>query len=289
MKPMDFLKKVWDRHPVGCWLFLAAKKEVWKEVPIRNDEGREKAVRRFLKKYPASEYDLYFCPNPFGTDRRLGGNALRTTYAWCDIDDADPEAFDPPQSALWETSPGRFQGLWRFNRTLSEKRAEAISRHLAYEFDGDRNGWTATKHLRIPGTFNHKRPGKCPKVKLHRFEMAPIDPGRLLKKTRNVKACEFDTSLSDFNLDRDPKQLHRKWRKAIRHQKANALLRQTRVTERDRSRQIFIMGTAMFKAKVPIDDIACLLWNSAYFQDKHGPNIAMLEREIQSIAAKVGE
>ena len=33
-------------------------------------------------------------------------------FGWCDVDEADPFAFNPEPSIVWQTSPGRTQALW---------------------------------------------------------------------------------------------------------------------------------------------------------------------------------
>jgi len=284
---LKFLQDVWNPHPSRSWLFLAAKGDRWRDAPIKNDQSRDAATKAFFAKYPATEFDLYFCPNPFSANRRKGDCALRTPYAWCDIDGADPDTFEPPPGILWETSPGRFQGLWHFTRALPSKRAAEISRYLTYTFDGDRNGWTPTKVLRIPGTYNHKRDGDPPQVKLHRFDLPLVNPRHLLGKAQKIRVRRIDDGLSDFNLYRNPKALLRRHMSAIDHRKARDLLRHDRVRVPDRSRQVFIMIKAMFDAHLPVDDIACLIWHSPYFREKHGMDVNMLEREIQNILSKL--
>lgn len=287
-----FLHAVWNAHPGGVWLFLAARKgRRWIEHPIKNDSHLEVHIRAFLKKYPARSYDLYFCPNAFSTPTRKETKAVHTPFAWCDIDEANPHKFDPPPGILWESSPGRFQGLWIFDRSLRPNRAQSVSKHLTYEFGGDINGWSVTKVLRIPGTFNHKREGKPPKVKLLAFDATPIDPKPLLKRAPRNNSVRKATGEGEFALDRDANALLMKHRKRIKHSKAWMLLRHRRVLVPDRSRQVFIMINGLIQAEVPWDDIACLIWHSPYFHSKHGTNVNALEAEIQRAMNKfeIGE
>lgn len=289
-KIIEFVSGIWAVHSEHDCLFLAAKKgESWIEFPIKNDRQRDQKIIMFLRKHPASDWDLYFCPNAFRSSRRQNDQAERTPYAWCDIDEADPEMFNPPPAILWETSPGRFQGIWIFNKTLRPAIAQQISKYFAYEFDGDRNGHTVTKYLRIPFTRNHKREGKPPKVRLIRSDTTPINPRPLIKNAPKEKlTAEPGSGLSfNVNLDRDPKALLQKYRKKIRHRKALFLLRESTVTQRDRSRQIFIMIKAMADACVPWDDIASLIWHSPYFQSKYGYDISALEKEIKRAMQKL--
>ena len=287
MTPHEFLREVWGPHPEGVWLYLGAKSgSRWIEHPVNNDSNRDRNTRAFLRRYPAREFDLYFCPNAFGSAKRKASEAINTPYAWCDIDEADPEAFDPSPGVLWRSSPGRYQGLWRFDRSLRPARAERVSKHLTYEFGGDRNGWSATKYLRIPGTFNHKRDGKPPRVKLLRCDLTPIDPRPLLRLAPKIRTANHVVDGGSFDLARDPKALFRKYRKQIKHDKARAMLFHRRVLVPDRSAQIFIMMKGLFEAGVPWPDIACLIWHSSYFRDKHGTDIDALTAEIQRAMSK---
>lgn len=281
MNHSRFLKSIWAVQREGSWLFLAARKGGrWIECPIRNDGQLDQNIRTFIREHPKREWDLYFCPNAFTSPNRKAPHALQTPYAWCDIDDANPAEFVPPPGALWLSSPGRYQGLWHFTRALSPARAEDISRYLTYEHGGDPNGWSVTKVLRIPGTYNHKRVGKPPKVKLLEFDLEPIRPGKLLKsapKRRIAANPERDLS---FNIKQDPKTLYKRYRRQIKHIKASALLRHPRVMLPDRSAQIFTMMKGLFEAEVPWNDIACLIWHSPYFQSKHGSDCNALKAEI---------
>lgn len=278
----SFLCKIWQCHDDRAWLFLAAKRgDQWTEHPIQKNGDIRKNIHSFFQNYPASEYDLYFCPNAFASPQRKATEVLNTPYAWCDIDEADPEQFKPPPGVLWESSPDRYQGLWRFNRPLRPKRAERLSKYLTYEFGGDPNGWSVTKVLRIPGTFNHKRNGKPPRVKLLRCELTPIDPKPLLRLAPKIRTANHTVESGSFDLDRDPKALFMKYRKQIKHNKARAMLRHKKPLVSNRSAQIFTMMKGLHEASVPWPDIACLIWHSPYFRDKHGTDINALEAEIQ--------
>lgn len=282
MTRRKFLQEVWSPHPRNTWLFVAAKKgKRWIDHPVQNDEKREQNVHAFLRVHPAREWDLYFCPNAFRSPDRRATEAVNTPYAWCDIDEAGPEQFEPPPGILWRTSPGRYQGLWRFTRRLRPIRAERISKYLAYEFDADRNGWSVTKYLRIPGTFNHKRDGRPARVKLLRCDLSPIDPRPLLRLAPKIRATNQAIDVGDFDLDRDPITLFKKHWRRIKHSKAQAMLLHRKVFVKDRSVQIFIMIKGLAEASVPWDDIACMIWHSPYFREKHGSNINALESEIQ--------
>lgn len=285
-----FLLSIWKPHPSNSWLFVAAKKGTrWIEVPLKNNRQLEMNLRSFFKTYTSRKYDLYFCPNAFKAKTRKGVNAISGPYAWCDIDDGKPQDFNPRPSIVWETSKSRYQGLWIFSKNLSPSRAESISKHLAYEFGGDRNCWTVTKALRIPGTFNNKPERNNERVRLRKFLRETIDPSYLLRKTR--KQCQSNKPEKplklEFNLEQDPNALFKKYNRRITHTKVRALLRDRVVREPDRSKQVFTIITALSKASVPWGDIACFVWHSPYFRTKHGKNVTALENEIHRAMRKV--
>ncbi len=171
--------------------------------------------------------------------------------------------------------------MWRFKKRLRPKRAERVSKYLAYKFGGDSNGWSVTKYLRIPGTYNHKRDGKPPKVALIRCDLTPIDPTLLLKLAPKIKTASHVVDGGDFDLNRDAKALLKKYRKQIRHSKARTMLHHRKAFAPDRSAQVFIIMKGLYEAGVPWSDIACMIWHSPYFRSKHGTNTCALEAEIQ--------
>lgn len=68
--------------------------------------------------------------------------AMASRCAWCDIDDADPDAYDPQPNILCETSPGRFQGIWLWRDVSPGDVAEQVSRNIWVKDGGDKGGWS---------------------------------------------------------------------------------------------------------------------------------------------------
>lgn len=163
------VRRIWSRHPRGFGFLAARRDGQWVErcFPIDGD-----GIEDFFARYSHRLNDLYFCPNAFSRKRRLSMYALRTPYAHCDIDLGDPAAFDPPPTILVETSPKRFQGIWEFVDAVEPRVAEAVSRALAQ--NGDPGGWSITKMLRVPGSFNHKDMYDLPVVSVVRDLRTPI-------------------------------------------------------------------------------------------------------------------
>jgi hypothetical protein len=146
-RQLRYLKRIFKRHSSG-YLFVAARHVFnGKWIERSFEAGDWVGMREFLTAHSADKYDLYFCPNVFGKPRRLARYAKPTPFAWCDADEADPLDFRPQPTIAIETSTGRYQAIWEFERAVSASRAEAVSRHLTNTFDGDRGGWSITKML----------------------------------------------------------------------------------------------------------------------------------------------
>ncbi len=273
-------------------MFLASRSgDKWVLRGFPNRRQSRWQIRKFFRQYPASEYDLYLCPNSFRTDKLAKSTALSTPYAWSDIDLGDPEGFDPPTPILWESSPNRFQGLWIFDRRLSPGEAEGISRHYAHDFGADRSGWPITKLLRIPGSTNHKVEYNRPQVRLIRADWTP-HPSESLASTHGHRLEKHLTIIPANTLSaavaRDPRLLLRGLRREISHPKVISLLRDKRLYERDRSGAIYFMTTTMLNDGLREADIACMVFHSVYWQSKHGGDINALAAEIARCKAKLG-
>lgn len=219
---IHFLNQIWSKHHKG-YVFLAAMDRgtgKWIDHAIKIDNIEDSSAK-FLHSYSPEFYELFYCPNAFSDSRRLREFVLPSSFAWCDIDDADPNAFVPLPSVLVETSPGRFQGVWNFVGKMPVDRCEAVSRAFAYDHGADRTGWSATKMLRLPWTVNHKPRYSRPSVKLLRLDRAPIRtwPEVLRSHHRAVIAANRIAQLApaelNRNIDRPPKSLIWKYRRRL--------------------------------------------------------------------------
>lgn len=133
--------------------------------------------------------DLYWCPSLFEKRRRQLEYAMDEHALWADLDAVDPreigEEYRP--TIAWETSPGRFQGLWLISggdiQGASWQGGE--NQRLTYYLGADVGGWDTTQLLRIPGWSNHKPEYRA-------SNGGNPAPGRLLWRTgRRYLADEF--------------------------------------------------------------------------------------------------
>ncbi len=104
-------------------------------------------------------HNVWFCPQLFAKRKRSKEECIATPTAWSDLDTCDPENLHVQPTIIVESSPGRYQGLWVFDREVDPDDAENLSQRIAYKHadDGaDRSGWDITQLLRFPYTYNYK-------------------------------------------------------------------------------------------------------------------------------------
>jgi hypothetical protein len=187
MNSTDFLLEVWGLHCKEGDFVCLSSKAPWKDTLLPYDPNLKSAVTKWLS--TNSHKDCYFCPLPFTSARRSKTGVARAGMLWSDIDDANPNKVKP--SILWESSPGRFQGLWLLPKVVEPSVAAEMSRQMAYYIGADRGGWDLTQVLRIPGTINYKYPSE-PQVKLVHFtksilKSVPKSPLERWRKTIPIK------------------------------------------------------------------------------------------------------
>jgi len=253
-------------------------------IDLKNADAE---IRGFLRQHPRADWDLYWCPNPFRNPRRTRANAMSTPFGWCDIDRAPWTRFRPMPNVVWGTSPGRTQGLWLWHRFETPGRAEAYSRALAYKHRGDRNGWSYTKLLRIPFTFNHKPEYRRPEILIERFKTTPQ---RRRPKFEFRKYAPGRKGVIGLTVNPQVHYWHdvvEKYRGLLPWDRYS-LMKHNRVLSGDRSRCIFMIVQALHDAGASPDQIASVVWRSPYFIDKHGHRIERLEAEIARILGKLG-
>lgn len=123
------------------------------EWPAKKEAMNEYIEERLPK------HDIYFCINLLKKPERKKEYCLPTNMVWADLDTCKPEDIAPMPQVVIESSPGRFQAIWRVNQTVDPIVAEDYSRRVAYNFNqngADPSGWDLTQLLRVPFTLNFK-------------------------------------------------------------------------------------------------------------------------------------
>lgn len=282
---VGFVGQVWSSVSHGDFCFLASSRpngKDWREHVIRvgNLAGDVSTV---FSRHSRRDYNLYFCPNAFSRQFRRKEFALPTRFGWCDMDDSDPCSYEPAPSLVWETSPGRYQGLWLWDKLHDPRDAEAFSRALADRHGGD-SGWSITKMLRVPGSINHKPHYDEPFVKLVRDDWR-----RIPKRPRVVKRRgPIFKSLVDVNpLSHSAENVISRYRRYLQLE-VRDLLAHDRVRAVDRSACIYRIIAALHGAGADADEIASVLWRSPYFLEKHGRDMGKLMAEVSRVIGKLG-
>ena len=141
----------------------------WTDHPYRWPSERY-LVEDALQQAEASPNDMYWSPGVFSKDTRRGDNALPSDTLWSDLDEANPAKLpkELKPAAYWQTSPGRWQAIWKLPEPVSTDSHRRINQALTYEIGADKGGWGLSKVLRIPDTPNHKYEDE-PKVKLEKL------------------------------------------------------------------------------------------------------------------------
>lgn len=283
---VGFLQDVWRGAPERSFFFLATTDpdgNGWREHAIPAVDNIV-ALNKFLRVHRRWDFNLYFCPNPFSTKRRKRKYALSSRLGWCDMDESDPNAYQPEANHVWETSPGRYQALWLWDKRHTVVEAEDFSRALAKRHGGD-TGWSITKMLRIPGSVNHKPKYDEPVVRLVSRNWRKVEerPEPFADGGRSHRNLVLDFDHTAFTWD----EVLKKYRRVL-DPKARSLIRDRRVYEADRSEQIFHMVVGLYEVSASIDEIASVIWGSPYFQDKYHGNVVALHAELARILSKIG-
>lgn len=130
--------------------------------PIEQDK-MEKHINRVK-----TNKHVWFCVNLLSDENRKKEYCLPTNLLWADLDHCDPKVLVPTPQVLIESSPDRYQAIWRMDEIVDPYIAEDYSKRIAYSFKDngvDPSGWDLTQLLRVPFTKNLKYTNQ-PVVKL---------------------------------------------------------------------------------------------------------------------------
>jgi len=135
--------------------------------PARRDTFHEEYFQWPKQKQQMVEYidkirgthNVYFCVNIMSVPRRKKENAIPQNLVWADLDTCSPEQVEIPPQLVIESSPNRYQAIWRLDRKIDPLIAENYSKRIAYMYadqGADKTGHDLTQLLRVPGTYNFK-------------------------------------------------------------------------------------------------------------------------------------
>lgn len=273
---MDILRAIWKLQAASCkkkpYFCISTKRgDSWKDHFFKwPNIGDMEAI---LKRHPSKDYNLYFCPLPFDQPHRRKEYVLGSHLLWADIDEADPKKMRHPPHILWESSPGRWAGLWSTERWLETDELENFNKRMTYGTGSDVAGWDLTQVLRVPGTRNHKYKDS-PEGRLVRVDLK----GRLL-----LKDVPEEISRSG---EGKALELYKKWEKKLSAM-ARAILRAPSIGQEDRSKVLWKLYHLLFDAGLTVDEIRILakasVWNR--FSEK-GKEDEKLKEDIERCLRK---
>jgi len=129
-------------------------KQKFFEWPIQ-----QKELLAYVEKNHKLSRNVWFCINLLSQPTRKKEFCKETNLLWSDLDEASPTEIEPTPQVLIESSPGRYQAVWRLEDKIDPYLAEDYSRRIAYKYrqNGvDPSGWDLTQLLRVPFTRNMK-------------------------------------------------------------------------------------------------------------------------------------
>lgn len=163
----------------------------WKDQMFAWPKDRDD-IRRLLASARTSNKDVYWAPAVFDQRMRAATGVTTLSTLWADLDDADPKTFPDhlKPTAVWESSPGRHQAIWKLTKPIAAKLQQELNQRLTYALGADKGGWDLTQVLRIPGTHNHKYPNE-PLVRLRYLNGHTLNPDKVIDDLPEVQAPEL--------------------------------------------------------------------------------------------------
>lgn len=286
---LNVLSKIWGNDRDG-YVFLpwipgkakdkADRRANYHEGPAFDWPKDRDKIKAWLVTHAAD--DVYFAPCIFLDKRRRENAADIERALWADLDEADPQSWegtdDYRPTIAWESSPGRYQGIWLLvDGKPGLSWPGDVNHRLTMKLGADPSGWDTTQLLRVPGRPNHKpeyrnENGGAPVVgellwdNGPRYQVADFDALPTVVTTDDSGADLMDEEIIDA-VDR-----HEVWAR-VRRKVPNTIReymgfrRPNQVTEEmDRSEIAWQIGKELSKAGCSIAEIIAVLrptvWNS---------------------------
>ena len=267
---MSIVTQTWRKIP-GDYFFICTKSKSgkWLDKAFhRDDMGK---VDPYIE--ANTDKNLYWCIHGFSKPRRKEECAVLPKLLWADLDEVDPRKLNGTKPTLaWESSPGRFAGVWHIDRTMDKE----LNKRLSYSIGADKGGWDITQVLRIPGTMNYKygkgKPGKL----LWSDTAKTISVARL---KQHLKSPEAEKEAKGEYSKEDRSSVYSRYQKRI-SQPIRQLLLSQRVTG-DRSEILWKLYHGLLDAGMDGDEVATLVSGSVW--NKFADRPKQLRREIEKV------
>ena len=215
MEPIEFLDVVWGD---GEGYVDVPSKAGGTWVPwIGQWPNDRDVIRRRIKSCVRDEESVYFSASQFEGPARKLSDALATDWLWADLDAEDPVALEIDNvlpTMAWESSPGRYQAMWKLTKRLKPKDQTVLNKRLTQAVDADPGGWDLTQVLRLVGTTNHKYKAKPPVQLLWYVEDIVYTPRQIIDAIYKIEEFkrtgqEPAPQVSDVDIRTLPAELRR--------------------------------------------------------------------------------
>lgn len=232
--------------------------------------------------------NCYFCVNLLSKSSRLKENCLPTDVLWADLDFAHPDQRQPEPQIVIESSPGRFQALWKLSTKIDPIMAERYAKRIAYAWGGDKSGWDLTQLLRVPFTKNQKYNGN-PEVQLLRnleTRAAPLLFEALPEIDTDGDTPTITITLPPASSIPAPEMVVYKYTHALRGSQFQALYTQEATDDDDWSKQLWRLIHICLEAGMEDVEVFSLVRDSPINKYKRDDRPeSHLWRDIQKAAA----
>lgn len=252
------IEQVWSEQPPGHYcLSRKSPSGKWEDKIF----GSSSEAMSWLKDNKRSG-DLYFCTTTLSAPRRVKENVQSSRYLWQDLDNVNPSELGKLRPTIaWQSSPGRYQALWKLNDVYEPDRIEALNQALAYKVGADQGSWILTKVLRIPGTRNYKYNNK-PIVKMLWDDGAVFKIDRLEKQLK-VSSKERNEGELVIDLTLDFKKVFKKYKNKMSH-KIRRLLTADEAVQGKRSSILWFLEHELIKAGLSKAEVFSLIKGSVW-------------------------
>jgi len=239
----EAVKKVLSNQPKGYYSLSWKRGSAWGDEFFKSIDEMEVWLKGIT-----DERDLYFCTTTLSKPQRKKPNVQDSMYLWQDLDAVDPRKITPKPTIAWESSPDRYQALWKLDKYYSPEDIEFINQSLAKKVHADHGSWILTKVLRIPGTHNYKYPEKpLGKLLWSKGKVYSYDE---IEKLTEPKTVNSESILGKYN-NRIP-------------EKVRNLLTAKEVSIGSRSDTLWYIEHELAKVGIPLEEIYVLIKNSKW-------------------------
>jgi hypothetical protein len=286
MRSISFLSTIWKYIcEDGDYVFLSTKSAAtgtWKDHSLQFSHARIRGrLEQWFKKYSPDKYDIYFCPLAFKEPYRRKSLVKGVNLLWSDIDSGNPNKLKP--TFLWESSPGRLQGIWFMEQDhINPTDAAELNKALAYYLGADKGGWDLTQVLRVPGTKNHKY-DSLPEVRVIDYDRdRTYAYKRIAKRVGLGQTSEGTVEVESSNEDAN--RILSKYRRQIPSKVKRLLAQNYQPEEGKRSDIIWYLENKLSESGLSPEEIITLIKHSVWNKYKGRSDEAIrLKTELEKI------